>query len=95
MVNQRGRPCRVVLTNRLLFLWVKGRSKLVENINTMRLRKKQRGFTLIEATLAVVVLGIAAAGVLLPGSPGNAGEPCVSQYKRNPAQLRRIPSSHD
>jgi prepilin-type N-terminal cleavage/methylation domain-containing protein len=40
----------------------------------MRLRKKQRGFTLIEATLAVVVLGIAAAGVLLPFSSGAAAQ---------------------
>jgi len=38
----------------------------------MRIRKKQKGFTLIEATLAVVVLGIAAAGVLLPFSNGAA-----------------------
>ena len=38
----------------------------------MRVRAKQGGFTLIEATLAVVVLGIAAAGVLLPFSNGAA-----------------------
>jgi prepilin-type N-terminal cleavage/methylation domain-containing protein len=40
----------------------------------MKVRKKQGGFTLIEATLAVVVLGIAAAGVLLPFSSGAAAQ---------------------
>jgi prepilin-type N-terminal cleavage/methylation domain-containing protein len=40
----------------------------------MKMRTKQGGFTLIEATLAVVVLGIAAAGVLLPFSSGAAAQ---------------------
>ncbi|MDO8303049.1 MAG: type II secretion system protein [Sedimentisphaerales bacterium] len=37
-------------------------------------RTQHKGFTLIEATLAVVVLGIAAAGVLLPFSSGAAAQ---------------------
>lgn len=40
----------------------------------MKVRTQQGGFTLIEATLAVVVLGIAAAGVLLPFSSGAAAQ---------------------
>ena len=59
---------------RPLFLWVKGLEILDENISSMRVRTKQGGFTLIEATLAVVVLGIAAAGVLLPFSSGAAAQ---------------------
>jgi prepilin-type N-terminal cleavage/methylation domain-containing protein len=52
------------------FFWVKGWGLLAENINTMKVRTKYGGFTLIEAMLAVVVLSIAAAGVLLPFASG-------------------------
>jgi prepilin-type N-terminal cleavage/methylation domain-containing protein len=53
-----------------LFFWVKEWGLLAETINTMRVRIKQGGFTLIEAMLAIVVLSIAAAGVLLPFAGG-------------------------
>ena len=36
------------------------------------IREKNRGFTLIEAMLAVVILGIASAGILIPFSAGAA-----------------------
>ena len=36
------------------------------NIDSLEHSARQRGFTLIEATLAMILLGMAAAGVLLP-----------------------------
>jgi prepilin-type N-terminal cleavage/methylation domain-containing protein len=49
---------------------VKGVRACAEDIYTMIPRCNKRGFTLIEAMLAVVVLAVAAAGVLLPFASG-------------------------
>jgi hypothetical protein len=56
-----------------LFFWIKACTG-ADDIMGMSYRNKRSAFTLFEAMLAVAVLGMAAAGVLLPFSSGAAVE---------------------